>query len=258
MHRARNHSNQFVEGENLRPDGVEYRGLIVARCVRGDLTKVTRENRLNAIISTPWNREEWKSPQQPRDVVEQDIFDAEDQRRPNDRIGKRRLPDSRFENRLAAEVRERRRLGRVGHADMHELADASRRGRVEHHASVRNGSIEGLAGIRKPDPIGIEERAGAFETSLQLVGAIEIERHRFDLIAKRIRTLQMSSEGLDPPPARQQRARDVSTGVSGCTSDNVEIICHRAFSSIQALLRDSSGSIYLTQSCRITSICSSP
>ena len=85
VHRARNHSNQFVEGENLRPDRIEYGGLRSSlEALAANLTKVARENGLDAIISTSGNREERESPQQPCDVVEQNIFDAENQRRPND------------------------------------------------------------------------------------------------------------------------------------------------------------------------------
>src|SRR5260370_18409792 len=41
----------------------------------------------------------------------------------------------------------------------------------------------------------------------------------------------MSGQRSDPPPSRQQQARDVSAGISGRAGDNVEIILwHRAFS----------------------------
>ncbi len=85
-HRDRNHPDQFVKGENLRPDRIECGGSIVARGVRSDLAKVAGENRLDAVISSAGNREEWEPPQQPRDVVEQNVLDAENQRRPNDRV----------------------------------------------------------------------------------------------------------------------------------------------------------------------------
>jgi hypothetical protein len=88
--------------------------------------------------------------------------------------------------------------------------------------------------VRKPDPIGIEERAGAFETSLQIVGAIEIERHRFDRIAKWIRARWMSRQRSDATALRQEHARDISARVPGCPGDNVEVILWHSAVSIES------------------------
>jgi len=46
-----------------------------------------------------------------------------------------------------------------------------------------NSGVEGLFAARKPDPVSVEERAGAFETSRELVRPIEIEGRRLNLIA---------------------------------------------------------------------------
>src|ERR1700685_2268024 len=102
---------------------------------------------------------------------------------------------------------------------MNNLAHARRGGRVEHDASVRNRRVERLSAVRKPDPVGIEERASAFKTSLQFVAAIEIERHRFNLIAKWIRSRRMPRKRPDSSPARQQNARNVVPRISSRTGN---------------------------------------
>jgi hypothetical protein len=115
---------------------------------------------------------------------------------------------------------------------MNELANTSRGRRIEHDARVCDCCVEGLPAVRKPDPVRVEERAGAFKTSLQVVGAIEIEGHCFDLIAKGNGPRRMSCQRPDASPTRQQNARDVPAGVSRRTRDNVEVILrHRAVSS---------------------------
>src|ERR1700722_4176915 len=126
-------------------------------------------------------------------------------------------------------------------ADMNELANSRRGGRIKHDTRICHRRVEALTAVRKPDPVGIEERAGALETSLQSVGAIEIERHRFDLVAKWIRALRMSCQRPDATALSQKHARDVSAGVSGCAGDNVEVsLWHSESPSNRALLRDSS------------------
>src|ERR1700682_4560875 len=105
---AREHPDHFIEGENLRTHRVESRAAIVARGLHRYLCEVRGEDRLDAVISAAGNREEWKPPEEPRDIVEQDVFDAEDQRRPDYRVRERRLFDRRLDHRLAAEIRQRR------------------------------------------------------------------------------------------------------------------------------------------------------
>lgn len=109
-------------------------------------------------------------------LLEQDILDAEDQRRPDDCVGEGRLLDRRLDHRFAAEIRQGRRRRRVGNTDVHELAHARSGGSFDHDARVRDRAVETLSAVWKSDPVGIENSAGALETSREIFRAIEIER----------------------------------------------------------------------------------
>src|SRR5207245_11000140 len=79
-----------------------------------DLRDVYAGARLDAVIPTTGNPEDRKPPQQPRDVVDEDVALAEDQGRPDDRVSEAGFADRPPGARLARAGAERRIHPRLG------------------------------------------------------------------------------------------------------------------------------------------------
>ncbi len=84
--RAGNRANQIPESEDLRPDGVDDAVFAAWRAADRERGEVVDKHGLNAIIAATRDRKDRKTADEPGDVVNQDVFGAEDKRRPQDRI----------------------------------------------------------------------------------------------------------------------------------------------------------------------------
>src|SRR4029077_1302714 len=117
-------AHKIPEGINLRSDRVDDPIVGIGRLVYRERDEVFDEYGLHAVIAAARDGEQWRAAQEPRDVVNQDVFDTENQRRPQNQIRQTRLRDLALDNSLAAKIRQWRILGRAGDADMDDPADA--------------------------------------------------------------------------------------------------------------------------------------
>src|SRR5262249_18772236 len=91
-----------------------------------EVAKGVERDRLRAIATVAKDRENWKPSQEIRDVVDQNVTGAKDDRRLEDRVLDARLADHALDPRLVAVVRQIRVLPRLAHADVDDLPDAGR------------------------------------------------------------------------------------------------------------------------------------
>src|SRR5215831_14559401 len=85
---AANETNQFLEREGFRANGVHYRVLQAFSAFDDKSRHVLDINRSHAILTILGNTEDWKATKEPRNVVDEYVFRAKDHRRPQDRVRK--------------------------------------------------------------------------------------------------------------------------------------------------------------------------
>ncbi len=107
-------------------------------------------------VVTGSDAEHRETPEQPGDVVDEDVTAAEEDRRAEDGVAEPRLAQRALVLGLAAEVRERRIERRVRDGDVNDALDAGLRRGAEERAHVLDGAGERRANAEDP----VERRAG--------------------------------------------------------------------------------------------------
>src|SRR5207248_214765 len=89
-----------------------------------DIGEAVERDRLHAIIAAAEYREQWKAPQEVRDVVDEDVPGTDDERRTENRIIHARFTNQTLDATLVRVVRQLCILARVADAHMNDLAYA--------------------------------------------------------------------------------------------------------------------------------------
>ena len=82
LHSRRNQSHQFLEAESLGSNRIDHRTPLLLRGVDQQLRHVLDVNWTNRVAPVPRDPEHGKMPHEPRNIVDEDVFRAEDDSRP--------------------------------------------------------------------------------------------------------------------------------------------------------------------------------
>jgi hypothetical protein len=154
-HRISQFPYQLVEGEGFRAGGVHGHVLIALTILRHQRRHVIHEYRLESVAAVPRDAEHGEPPQEPGDVVQQDVFPPKDDGRAQDGVRKAGRPDVCLELRLPVEIRQRRTERRVGDAHVDEPPDARLHRRIDQDLRVPDGTLEGGLPVIETDPVGV-------------------------------------------------------------------------------------------------------
>src|SRR6516164_9336309 len=124
---------------------------------------------LQPVPAVTHHREEREAPEEPRDVVHEDVPRAKYKRRPKDGVRQTRAHDSLFHQSLPTEIREGRMAGGIGDAQMDDPRDAGRPAGAEQGEGVFNGRLKRRLSARETNPIGVVKDGGSLETLGELV-----------------------------------------------------------------------------------------
>ena len=157
FHRRPDEVDDLLEGEDLRPGGVEGEVLVPGSRLDAQSRDVLGGDGLSA-AATAREDEDVQVPQQPRDVVQQYLASAEDERRTHDRIRKPGARERRLDLRLPAEVRVRRDRVSVRDAELNHASDTGVPCGLEERDAVRDGIPEACRPVGEADPVRVVER----------------------------------------------------------------------------------------------------
>ena len=194
-HRVPQHPNQPFEGEDFRAGNIN--GETLGRSAGGNdpVGIVLDKDRLQSVLPVTRDSKNGQVPDEPRNVVDQNVGVAKQQGRADDRIGQSRIPDPLLELRFAAVIGKVRFVG-IGDADVDQPANPGLARRVDQHARVPHRRFEARRAMIRTDPVGVVERVHATQSRNQSARLLEIEREDVDL--RRERTLRVGMVGQRP------------------------------------------------------------
>ena len=99
--------HQGSEGEGLRSDGVHDPVAALFSLVDGDAGEIVDIDGLDPVTAVSENAEEGEPPEDPGDVVDEDILTSEEDRRPQDRPAYSETPQLPLQERLPPEIFQR-------------------------------------------------------------------------------------------------------------------------------------------------------
>ena len=162
-----------------------------------------------------------KPPQQPCDVVEENVLPPEDDRRLEDRVGQPRRLERPLDERLAAEVRQRGIERGVRNADVHDAAYAGRPRGAKERVRVAGRHVVGEAALREPYPVRVEQRVDALQAPGQGPGIVEAVGLGLYPVPEGTGALRPARQRPHGGAAVQQPAGDVPARVPRCPCDDV-------------------------------------
>ena len=124
---------------------------------------------------------------------------------PQDGVGEAGLDQRPLELGLAAEILQRRVLGRVGDADVDDPLDAGLLGGREQSERVAHGVGVGEQAMVEPHPVGVVEDRAPRQVLRQQVRLVEMEGKRPDAVAERIGPARRVGQRDDRCPASSSR-----------------------------------------------------
>src|SRR5579872_3369327 len=224
-HALRNQSHQFFEGKCLRPNCVDHGFAWPLHRVHHQLRHVPHVDRTNSITPVPRNPKDRKMPHEPRNIVDENIFRAENYSRPQNRVRQPRLDHRLLHLRFPSVVAQRRLCRRIRNAHLHNPFDPRVVGRRDECARVPNCALVVRRSTRKPHPIRIDEGRRALHAAPQFVGPVEVVRKDPNMFAKRILPLStprriMIRQRPNVVPAAQQNSRRVFPRVAERPGDD--------------------------------------
>src|SRR2546425_3681456 len=161
-------------------------------------------------------------PEQPGNIVDEDVFVTKDNRRSNNGVGQRGVDDSLFKDSLAAEVRELGCFCRVGNAHMHYAANASFLSCLNEYLCVLHSLIKRHRPMRKANPIGVVESCCPLQVLDQFLRFVKVERMDTYLVAEWIGIIGMPREGANLFSHCQQSACDIFPCIAEGSSNDVD------------------------------------
>lgn len=117
-------------------------------------------HRLQTEAAVARNCKNRQMPQQPGDVVDQDIPFAEEEGRPHDPVGEARRSHRLFQRGLAPVVAGGG-FGRVGNACLDDATYPRSPGRIDQPPGVLDGDLMGQVTVWRAHPVGVVERVAA-------------------------------------------------------------------------------------------------
>ena len=88
-------------------------------------------------------------------MIDEDVFDTEDDCRPDNGVGDSGSDDGLFDLGLSIEVWKRRIQRRIGDADVHDSAYTRFFGRSDQCLGIFHGPVEGDLASGEPHPVGV-------------------------------------------------------------------------------------------------------
>jgi hypothetical protein len=170
------------------------------------------------VLAAAADREDRQVAQQPRDVVDEHVASAEQDRRAENRVRDAGAPQVLLDLGLAREVRERRAQVGVGDGDMHDPLDPGPPGRVEQDTAVGHRLGVGVAAAGKPDPVGVVQGVHAVQRPGQLILVAEIQRAHLDVTGFGGR---VTGQGTNPVTGGLKVPRDRRARVAERTGHNI-------------------------------------
>src|ERR1051325_8137536 len=186
------------------------------------LGHVFARDRLQTEITLAGDSEPRKSPQEPRDVVDQDVACAKDESWPDDRPGKTRLAHHLLGVGLAGVILEMGVLGRIAHRDVDDLAHPRVPRRAEQDPCVRDGIAKAALAVTEANPIRVVEPLSAPQALHQRRAICELQRDDVGSHVLRALSSGMVGEGLEGSFSSHEPAGDEPARVAECAGDYVE------------------------------------
>ena len=150
-------ADKFAVRERFGTDGVDNGVLRTLALFDGELGEVVDEDGLDAVLPVAEHAEDRKAAEDPRDVVDEDVFFAEEDRRAEDGVGQTRFPEGAFEHSLALEVLQREIFGGIRDAHVNDAPHAGLFGGLEERQRILDGGGVFEVRVIKPDPVGVVE-----------------------------------------------------------------------------------------------------
>ena len=198
--------HQFVKGVGFGANGVKS-GIVLARPGSdGQLRQVINVHRLRPVLATAGDGEHREAPQQPSDVVEQNVSFAKYQGWPDYGVGQGRFPDRLLHQTLAPEVGQRRINRGISDTDMHQPPDAGLFRRPDESTGVLHRPVKGDIPAGETDPVGIVKGVRPAQALGQGIRPVEVKGESLDSPTERV--------FADTPGQSAYRAAQVQQPVS--------------------------------------------
>ena len=173
------------------------------------------------------NGEDRHPPQQPRDVVEQDVTRSEYEGWPDDRPAQPRRPDDLFGPRLAGVIVQVGVDRGVADRDVHDLSDAGFRRSAGQDPGVGDGVAEAQLAVAEPHPVRVIESVRAAQALDERCAIRELQRRHVHLDLLATRTLRVVGQGTNAALLRQQALGDGAAREAERPGDDVEPRLHQ-------------------------------
>src|SRR5918996_1392739 len=219
-----NGSNEFVERHRVGPGRVRDHAAATVRGLKADARKVVDVDGLHQIAPVARHDEERHAPQNPGDVVGQDIPPtAEQERWPDDHVWNTGLSQSLLDECLATVVGQRRIDRRIRDAYMNDASDAGTTSSLEQRSRVGDGVGEGRPASLESDPVRVVEGGDPFETARQRDWVLEPIRQGLDSCSEGMLAIRMMSKGSYLSSGIDQQFGDTRARVAERPRDQVRL-----------------------------------
>ena len=173
----------------------------------GERGQVVDVDRPDPVVAPAAYGEHREVAEQPGDVVEQHPVAAEQDGRPQHRVGHADLGQRALDLGLPAEVAVRGRDARMRDGHVDDPLDARPARRVEERAQVGHGPVVIGCAVGEADPVGVVERGRALERGGQAEHVVEVERADVQARAARARAPDVPSACVPAVPTAPDRGR---------------------------------------------------
>ncbi len=188
---------------------------------------VLDEDRLEAVVPRAEHREHGEAAKHPRDIVDEDVLGAEDDRRPQDGVGEAGLGDGLLDEGLAAEVGKAGLGGGLGDAKVDDALDARTARRLEKDFRVAQSVGNREPRMVETNPVGVVKRRRAAQRFDEFIGLVEMKWRGRDRRAKYSRARRRIAQRPHEATALDQTSGDISARIAEGAGDDVNgLIAH--------------------------------
>ncbi len=234
-HGSSDQTDQLLKGKNLRPDGVDHQVSGGAPRIDGNPGEILDVDRLKAVLALARNDEERRFAEQVGDVVDQNVFPAEHDSGPHDRMAEWGFLNILFQKRLAAKIRQRRVKIGIRNADVHHARNTGNLSGANQRARVGDGVLVSGAAAVESYPVGVIDDLNSGEKFGHGFRIVEPEWERSHRRAEFVRAARVSGERNDRLIQFQEAPGDVFAGVSESSGDGIDgsrhVIIHKVSTS---------------------------
>ena len=215
-------AHHLLEGHRLGPDGIDREVLGRLRGLDADIRDIAGVDRADPVATIARDREDRQAPQQPGDVVHQDVAATEDDGRANHRMGQAALGERLLDECLASEVGEARVERGLRDAQVDDAPDSGLTRRAEQRLRVLDRSIEADVAPVEADPVGVVDGRDAFQAAGERIGVVERIGSNIDPTGDRARSVGVTGEGPHPAPIVEEVSGDSAPRVAECPRHDIE------------------------------------